>query len=43
MHVDDDEVTTASMIAELPDRWSRRVARMLIGSPCENEYRVYEL
>ena len=40
MHVGTDEVTTASMIAELPaDR--PPTAWMLTGSPCENDYSAY--
>lgn len=37
MHVGDDEVTTASMIAELPEL-GPPVAWMLTGSPCCNDY-----
>lgn len=40
MHVDTDEVTTASMIAELPEH-GPPVAWMLTGSPCCNEYVQY--
>ena len=40
MHVDDDEVTTASMIAELHQH-GPPVAWMLTGSPCRNEYVRY--
>ncbi|MCU1399163.1 MAG: dipeptidase [Acidimicrobiales bacterium] len=40
MHVGTDEVTTASMIAEMPiDR--PPTAWMLTGSPCENDYSAY--
>ena len=42
MHVGDDEVTTASMIAELPAH-APPVAWMLTGSPCGNEYVRYDV
>jgi hypothetical protein len=42
MHVEDDEETTASMIAALPaDR--PPTAWMLTGNPCRNEYTPYRL
>lgn len=42
MHVGDEEVTTASMIAELPEIGSP-MAWMLTGSPCRNDYRSFSL
>jgi len=40
MHVDGIEVTTSSIIAELPVG-APPSALMLLGSPCENEYVRY--
>ena len=42
MHADDVEATTAAMVAELPgEPGSRPVAHMLLGSPCQSEFRRY--
>jgi secernin len=42
MHVDDQEATTASMIAQLPAHGSP-TAWMLTGSPCQQEYVAFRL
>ncbi len=42
MHVDDTQVTTASMIASLPLR-GRPTAHVLVGSPCADDYRTIEV